>query len=65
MVARLVPCIFCTLLLAGCAAARGGFCAVSSPIRLSAPTVAALSDAEVRTILVHNRKGAALCGWKP
>lgn len=51
--------------LAGCTTAKGSFCAVSSPIRLSAAAVPALSDAEVRTILAHNRKGAALCGWRP
>lgn len=51
--------------LAGCAMARGGFCATSSAIRLSASAVAALSDTEVRAILAHNRKGAALCGWRP
>ncbi|PBB96444.1 hypothetical protein [Mesorhizobium sp. WSM3862] len=51
--------------LAGCTTDKGGFCAVSSPIRLSAAAVAALSDAEVRAILAHNRKGAALCGWRP
>ncbi|RWI94673.1 MAG: hypothetical protein E5X33_30585 [Mesorhizobium sp.] len=51
--------------LAGCSTARGSFCAVSSPIRLSAAAVAALSDAEVRALLAHNRKGAALCGWSP
>lgn len=51
--------------LAGCTTARGSFCAVSSPIRLSAIAVAALSDTEVRALLAHNRKGAALCGWRP
>ncbi|RWI45981.1 MAG: hypothetical protein EOQ93_30465 [Mesorhizobium sp.] len=51
--------------LAGCTTARGGFCSVSSPIRLSAASVATLSDGEARAILAHNRKGAALCGWRP
>ncbi|TGQ69855.1 hypothetical protein EN829_013215 [Mesorhizobium sp. M00.F.Ca.ET.186.01.1.1] len=50
---------------AGCTTARGGFCAVSSPLRLSAASVDALSDAEVRALLAHNRKGERLCGWKP
>lgn len=50
---------------AGCTTARGGFCAVSSPLRLSAASVEALSDAEVRALLAHNRKGERLCGWKP
>lgn len=51
--------------LAGCTTARGSFCAVSSPIRLSAAAIAALSDGEVKTILTHNRKGEKLCGWRP
>ncbi|MBN9220405.1 MAG: hypothetical protein J0I79_20855 [Mesorhizobium sp.] len=51
--------------LTGCVAAKGGFCAVSSPLRLSAGTVDALSDVEVKALLAHNLKGAKLCGWKP
>jgi len=51
--------------LAGCTTAKGGFCAVSSPLRLSAGSVDALSDAEARALLAHNRKGAKLCGWRP
>ncbi|TIQ96137.1 hypothetical protein [Mesorhizobium sp.] len=51
--------------LAGCTTPKGGFCALSSPIRLSAAAVADLSDGEARAILAHNRKGAALCGWRP
>ncbi|QND55605.1 hypothetical protein [Mesorhizobium huakuii] len=51
--------------MVGCTAAKGGFCAVSSPLRLSAAAVDALSDAEVKTLLAHNRKGEKLCGWKP
>ncbi len=51
--------------LAGCTTVRGGFCAVSSPLRLSAAAVDALSDAEVKALLAHNRKGEKLCGWKP
>jgi len=50
--------------LAGCQTTGGTFCAISSPIRLSAASVAALSDSEVKDILAHNRKGAKLCGWK-
>jgi len=52
-------------LLAGCTTARGGFCAVSSPLRLSAKAVDALSDEEARAALTHNRKGEKLCGWRP
>lgn len=51
--------------LAGCTTAKGSFCAISSPLRLSSSAVEALSDAEVRAMLAHNRKGQALCGWAP
>ena len=50
--------------LAGCTTAKGGFCAVSSPLRLSAKAVDALSDQEARALLAHNRKGEKLCGWR-
>ena len=53
------------LLLAGCTTARGSFCDIEHPWRLSPATVDAMSDAEVTAALAHNRKGAALCGWKP
>jgi hypothetical protein len=53
------------LALAGCTSAKGSFCAISSPIRLSSSVVDALSDAEVKAMLAHNRKGQALCGWAP
>jgi len=53
------------LALAGCTSAKGSFCAISSPIRLSPSVVDALSDAEVKAMLAHNRKGQALCGWAP
>ncbi len=51
--------------LSGCTATKGSFCAVSSPLRLSARAVDALSDAEARALLAHNRKGERLCGWRP
>lgn len=51
--------------LVACQAASGSFCQISKPIRLSDASVDALSDQEVAAILAHNRKGAALCGWKP
>jgi hypothetical protein len=51
--------------LAGCTTARGGFCAVASPVRLSNRAVDALSDQEARALLAHNRKGEKLCGWRP
>jgi starvation-inducible outer membrane lipoprotein len=63
MVARL---ILLTLLLAGCTTApRGSFCDIEHPTRLSPATVDAMTDTEVAAALAHNRKGAALCGWKP
>ncbi|MEI9417094.1 hypothetical protein [Mesorhizobium sp. Cs1321R2N1] len=51
--------------LVGCTTAKGGFCALSSPLRPSAAAIDALSDAEVKALLAHNRKGERLCGWKP
>jgi len=51
--------------LAGCATTKGSFCSISSPFRLSSSAVDALSYAEVKAMLAHNRKGQALCGWAP
>lgn len=51
--------------LVGCTTAKGSFCSVSSPIRLSAKAVDAISDEEAKTVLAHNRKGEKLCGWRP
>ena len=51
--------------LAGSATIKGGFCAVSSPLRLSGKAVDTLSDEETRTLLAHNRKDEKLCGWRP
>ena len=51
--------------LSGCTTARGSFCAVASPLRLSAKAVEALSDTEMRALLAHNRRGERLCGWRP
>lgn len=53
------------LLLAGCASVAGSFCTVAKPLRPSPEVIAAMSDGEVAAMLSHNRKGAALCGWKP
>ena len=53
------------LVAAGCTTTKGGFCAVSAPLRLSAKAVEALSDLEARALLAHNRKGRDLCGWRP
>lgn len=53
------------LALAGCQTAKGSFCQISSPQRFSAQAVDAMTDAEVKDVLAHNRKGQKLCGWKP
>ena len=53
------------LAVAGCQTAKGSFCTIAQPIRPSAETIATMTDAEVRDVLAHNRKGAALCGWHP
>lgn len=54
-----------SIALVGCTTAKGGFCAVSGPLRLSAAAVDALSDDEVKALLAHNRKGEKLCDWRP
>ena len=53
------------LIAAGCTTAKGGFCAVSAPLRLSVKAVDALSDREARTLLAHDRQRQELCGWRP
>ncbi|RWB71693.1 hypothetical protein [Mesorhizobium sp.] len=57
--------VLIALALAGCSPAGGSFCTAAAPLRLSAKTVDALSDAEARALLAHNRKGTKLCGWRP
>lgn len=51
--------------LAACQTAKGSFCAIADPVRLAQERVTRLSDAEVKALLAHNRKGMRLCGWKP
>lgn len=53
------------LAVAGCQTASGSFCDISRPLRLSAATVDAMTDAEVNAALAHNEKGQRLCHWKP
>lgn len=53
------------LALVACTTPSAGFCAIAKPIRLSSEQIAALSDAEVRDVLSHNRKGQELCSWRP
>lgn len=58
--------ILCGLLaLASCASSGGTFCDIAEPRRLSAQTIAGMSEIEVANALAHNRKGEALCGWRP
>ena len=52
------------LALGACQTAKGSFCDIAKPVRLSDAAVDALSDAEVAAMLSHNKKGAKLCGWK-
>lgn len=51
--------------LAACQTTGGTFCDISRPLRPSAASLAAMSDAEVAAMLAHNRKGQKLCGWRP
>lgn len=65
---HLVFLLFALLTLLGCATTRppvADFCDVAVPIRPTPETLAAMSDAEIEDALAHNRKGAALCGWRP
>ncbi|RWL45292.1 MAG: hypothetical protein EOR60_15220 [Mesorhizobium sp.] len=50
---------------AGCTTTKGGFCAVAGPQRPSVAAVDAMTDAQVKALLAHNRTGQQLCGWKP
>ena len=61
----MVRAILVALLLAGCqTTSKGSFCQIAAPVRLSDSAVDALTDAEVKALLAHNRKGAKLCGWR-
>lgn len=53
------------LALASCASTGGTFCDIAHPIRPSAVTLAAMSDAEVTEALKQDLTGAELCGWSP
>ena len=53
------------LALAACQTAKGPFCDIAKPVRLSDAAVDALSDAEVAALLAHNEKGRRLCRWRP
>lgn len=55
------------LLVASCATQKpaSSYCDIARPLRLSEAAIDAMSDAEARDVLAHNRKGEALCAWKP
>lgn len=57
--------IMAILALAACQTTGGTFCDIARPLRPSAASLAAMSDAEVAAMLAHNRKGQRLCGWQP
>jgi hypothetical protein len=58
--------ILALLLLVACkTTGSGSFCDIAKPIRPTPEQVDQLTDAQVKELLAHNRKGAALCGWKP
>lgn len=60
-----VTILLAALALAGCATAKGDFCAISKPIRLSHEQIDQLTDDQARQLLAHNRKGQSMCGWRP
>ncbi|KQO89440.1 hypothetical protein [Methylorubrum sp. SL192] len=69
---RWAPMLLVGLMLGGCASVptggpgRGGaWCDIERPIRLSPERVDAMTDAEVKAAVAHNRHGAAECEWKP
>lgn len=69
---RWAPVLLVGLMLGGCVTAptggpgRGGaWCDIERPIRLSPGRIDAMTDAEVKAAVAHNRHGAAECGWKP
>lgn len=53
------------LMLAACQTSAGDWCDIAKPIRLSHDAIDAMSDVDIAAVLAHNRKGAAMCGWRP
>jgi hypothetical protein len=52
--------------LAACTTTPSGlFCEISTPLRPSPAAIGAMTDAEVAAMLRHNKRGQALCNWKP
>lgn len=56
--------ILALLAISACTTPAGSFCTVAQPIRPSATEIEALSDEQVKTVLVHNERGRKLCGWR-
>lgn len=44
---------------------KSQFCDIAKPIRPTPEQVDQLTDAQVKELLAHNRKGQALCRWRP
>lgn len=53
------------LLLAACQTPSGDFCDVAKPNRFSNAVIDAMTGDEISKALAHNKKGQAMCGWKP
>lgn len=45
--------------------ASGSFCAIARPQRPSQAEIDAMTDQRAAEVLASNRKGVALCGWRP
>jgi hypothetical protein len=57
--------LLAVLALTACTTTRGGFCDLSQPLRPSKAAFEAMSEREIDALLVHNKTGVKLCGWKP
>jgi hypothetical protein len=53
------------LALAACTTPSGSFCDIAKPLRPSPAAIDAMTDAEVAAMLRHNKRGQAICNWKP
>jgi predicted small secreted protein len=65
MVKRLILAAVVAATLTACQTMQGDFCDIAKPLRPTAEQVDSMSDAQVRELLSHNRKGEKLCRWKP
>ncbi len=57
--------IIATLFLASCQTTSGDRCAGFKPIRPTSSDVQLISETLTNQLLVYNKTGASLCGWKP